>query len=116
MIDATQQIQVDITYHYPPELLELLCDAVPALFRSKPGVLDFFEEQVCPISTWWTGNSSCGGQGQRKKHEIARSVLCRLNDDGEPALTVRREVLKRVSQFEDFSSCWETTATRRKGW
>ncbi len=31
MIDATQQIQVDITYHYPPELLELLCDAVPVL-------------------------------------------------------------------------------------
>jgi hypothetical protein len=33
------QTQVDITYHYPPELLELLCDAVPVLFRSKQGLI-----------------------------------------------------------------------------
>jgi hypothetical protein len=33
------QAQIDIFYHYPPELLELLCDAVPVLFRSKQGVI-----------------------------------------------------------------------------
>lgn len=42
-----------------------------------------------------------------KKHEIARSILCRLNDAGEPALALRREVIKRVSEFDDFSSCWD---------
>ena len=36
------QPELDTSYHYPPELLELLCDAVPALFRSKQGVIDFF--------------------------------------------------------------------------
>jgi hypothetical protein len=39
--DKTQS-ELDISYHYPPELLELLFDAVPALFRSKQGVIDFF--------------------------------------------------------------------------
>ncbi len=43
------QTEVDISYHYPPELLELLCDAVPALFRSKQG--------VGPAPLWWTGSN-----------------------------------------------------------
>jgi restriction system protein len=116
MTDATQQIQVDITYHYPPELLELLCDAVPALFRSKPGVLDFFRGAGVPdkhLTDW--KQKLRQDKDSVKKHEIARSVLCRLNDDGEPALAVRREVLKRISQFEDFSSCWETDRYKAQG-
>ena len=39
---ARQKIHLDTSYHYPPELLELLIDAIPALFRSKQAVLDFF--------------------------------------------------------------------------
>lgn len=50
-----------------------------------------------------------------KKYEIARSVLCRLNDAGEPTLAQRREVLKRVSEFEDFSSCWEGDRLKAQG-
>lgn len=49
------------------------------------------------------------------KYEIARSVLCRLNDEGEPALAMRREVLKRVSEFEDFSSCWDNDRLKAQG-
>ena len=44
----TAESQIDITYHYPPELLELLCDAVPALFRSKLAVTDFFKGAGAP--------------------------------------------------------------------
>src|SRR6185369_8180627 len=40
------------------------------------------------------------------KFAIARTVLTKLNEDGESALGVRREVLKRVVEFEDFSACW----------
>lgn len=50
-----------------------------------------------------------------RKHELARSVVCRLNDAGEPALTVRREVLKRISEFEDFSSCWDNDRLKAQG-
>ena len=58
--------QIDITYHYPPELLELLCDVVPILVRSKPAVIDFFVGAGVPykhLGDWkQKGNSR---QGQR---------------------------------------------------
>ena len=41
------------------------------------------------------------------KHEIARTVLKRLNERGEATLRERREVVKRVVEFEDFSACWD---------
>jgi restriction system protein len=34
---------MDITFHYPPELFELLCNTIPLLLRSKKGVLQFFQ-------------------------------------------------------------------------
>jgi len=34
---------MDITFHYPPELFELLVDTIPLLCRSKKAVLLFFE-------------------------------------------------------------------------
>src|SRR5688572_24655350 len=97
---ADQQTQIDITYHYPPELLELLCDAIPVLFRSKQAVIDFFVGAgvLQELLSDWKLKLKQDKDGV-KKHELARSVLCRLNDAGEPALTMRREVLKRVSQF-----------------
>lgn len=108
MAEARRQIQLDITYHYPPELLELLCDVVPVLFRSKQAVIDFFVGAGVPnrhLSDWKLKLKQ--DKETVKKPVIARSVLCRINDDGEPALAVRREVLKRISEFEDFSICWE---------
>ena len=110
------QSQIDITYHYPPELLEMLCDAVPVLFRSKQGVIDFFVGAGVPnkfLGDWKVKLKQ--DKDKVKKHEMARSVLCGLNDAGESALTVRREVLKRVSQFEDFSSCWNTDRYKAQG-
>jgi restriction system protein len=107
---------LDITYHYPPELLELLCDAVPAQVRSKQGVIDFFVGAGVPqkhLADWKLKLRQ--DKESVKKHELARSVICRLNDAGESALTVRREVLKRVSQFEDFSSCWDNDRYKAQG-
>src|SRR5690242_13544126 len=102
------QTQIDISYHYPPELLELLCDAVPLLFRSKQGVIDFFVGAGVPRKHLddWKLKIRQDRDGV-KKHEMARSILCRLNDVGELALAHRREVLKRIAEFDDFSSCWE---------
>src|SRR5580698_2871948 len=102
------QTELDISYHYPPELLELLCDAVPALFRSKQGVIDFFVGAGVPnkmVGDWKLKLKQ--DKASVKKHEIARSILCRLNEAGEPALALRREVIKRISEFDDFSGCWD---------
>jgi restriction system protein len=108
------QTQVDISYHYPPELLELLCDAVPVLFRSKQGVIDFFVGAGVPsniLADWKLKQD----KEKVKKHEMARSILCRLNDVGEPALAHRREVLRRIAEFEDFSRCWENDRYKAQG-
>jgi hypothetical protein len=40
------------------------------------------------------------------KYEIARTILVQLNDVGDIALRERREILKRVVEFDDFSRCW----------
>jgi restriction system protein len=110
------QNALDISYHYPPELLELLCDAVPALFRSKQGVIDFFVGAGVPnklLGDWKIKLKQ--DKDNVKKHEIARSILCRLNDAGEPALAFRREVIKRISEFDDFSSCWDNDRYKAQG-
>jgi len=110
------QTHVDISYHYPPELLELLCDAVPVLFRSKQGVIDFFAGAGVPsniLADWKL--KLMQDKEKVKKHEMARSILCRLNDVGEPALAHRREVVKRIAEFEDFSSCWENDRYKAQG-
>ncbi len=49
------------------------------------------------------------------KYEIVREVLVRLNDKGEASLRERREVLKRVIEFEDFSTCWPADQLKAKG-
>jgi restriction system protein len=46
---------------------------------------------------------------------MARSILCRLNDAGEAALANRREVIKRISEFDDFSSCWDGDRLKAQG-
>jgi restriction endonuclease Mrr len=103
-------------YQYPPELLELLVDAIPALFRSKDGVVDFFVGAgVSPdaLIDWrW---KLAQDRDNVKKHEIVRSVLRRLNDAGDRALFQRREVVKRVSEFDDFSTCWENDRYKALG-
>jgi hypothetical protein len=110
------QIPSDISYHYPPELLELLCDVIPALFRSKQGVIDFFVGAGVPnklLIDWKTKVKK--DRDSVKKHEIARSILCRLNGAGEPALAFRREVIKRISEFDDFSSCYDNDRLKAQG-
>jgi restriction system protein len=49
------------------------------------------------------------------KYEIVRTVLERLNSKGEPALRERREILRRVTEFEDFSTCWPSDQLKAKG-
>ena len=41
---------LDIIYHYPPELFQLLIDTIPLLSRSKKDVLIFFRGAGVPHS------------------------------------------------------------------
>lgn len=109
-------MNVDIIHHYPPEVLNLLVDTIPLLCRSKPNVLDFFKGAGVPsvITSDLQAKLKVDRQSLNK-YEIVREVLIRLNDKGESALRERREVIKRVVEFEDFSTCWPTDQLKAKG-
>jgi hypothetical protein len=54
-------------------------------------------------------------RGSISKYEITRNVLRVINDDGDQTLAQRREVIKRVTEFHDFSACWETDRLTAQG-
>lgn len=106
----------DITFHYPPELFELVSDVIPLLVRSKKAVIQFFQGAGVPtvmLSDWVKKLRT--DRDNVRKHEIARSVLERLNAKGEASLRERREILKRITEFEDFSTCWENDRLKAEG-
>ena len=100
---------MEITHHYHPDLMGLLIEAIPALCKSKKDVVLFFhgagvgESYIRDIA-----HQVATDRDSIRKHEIVRTVLTRLNDKGEVALRERREVLRRVTEFENFSMCWES--------
>jgi restriction system protein len=107
---------VDIIFHYPPDLMALLIDAIPCLCRSKKDVLLFF--QGAGVGGSLTKDFQAQLAANRdavKKHEMVRTVLTRLNERGEKSLRERREILKRVTEFEDFSTCWPEDQHKARG-
>lgn len=104
------------SYHYPPEVLNLLVDTVPLLCRSKNDVLMFF--RGAGVSELIMSDLSRRVSVDREninKYEISRTVIQRINEKGDSELQTRREVVKRVVEFEDFSTCWPNDQLKAKG-
>lgn len=104
---------IDSSYHYPAEVFELLVECIPYLCKSKVAVLDFFRGAGVPddlLAPWH--KALAHNREEVKKATISRDVLRKLNESGEKMLAQRREVIKRVSEFEDFSACWENDRDR----
>lgn len=95
------------TYHYSADLMALMVDAIPALNKSKMDVITFFKgagvggAYVADLEQQVRVNRSSIG-----KHAIVRTVLTRINEHGDLTLRERRDVLRRVVEFENFSMCW----------
>lgn len=107
---------MDISYHYPPELFQLLIDTIPLLCRSKRDVLLFLKG--AGINHQVLGDLDDRVENDKQninKYEIVRTVLTRINEKGEATLRERREILKRVTEFEDFSTCWPADQLKAKG-
>ena len=107
---------MDKTYHYPPELLQLLVDTIPRLCKSKRDVFLFFRGAGVKRST--TADLEARLTEDRdsiNKFDISRTVLSRINEAGDIALRERREVVKRVCEFEDFSTCWSNDRLEAQG-
>jgi restriction system protein len=106
---------LDDTFHYPPDLMGLLIDAIPCLCKAKKDVLLFFRGAgVGDPLTQDLGQRLLTDREGIGKHEMVRTVLTRLNERGEATLKQRREVLKRVVEFEDFSACWPNDQLKAK--
>ena len=98
---------LDITYHYPPELFQLLVDAIPRLCRSKRDVLIFFQGAgIGGLTLSDLDKQVRSDPGSINKFAMVRRLLTSLNEAGDATLRTRRELLKRVVEFEDFSTCW----------
>jgi hypothetical protein len=98
---------MDEPYHYPADLLNLLVEAIPRLHRSKRDVITFFRSCGVPkaVLADLEAELLTNPEAVRKAHQV-RTVLTRLNEDGDCYLRQRREVIKRVTDTEDFSTCW----------
>jgi hypothetical protein len=109
-------IAMEITFHYPPELMNLLVDTIPLLNKGKNDLFLFFRGagvaeslMQAPLDAWRANKDSI------RKHEIVRQILTNLNAKGEGALRERREVLRRVVEFDNFSACWDNDRLKAKG-
>jgi restriction system protein len=107
---------MDITFHYPPELMNLLISVIPLLNRSKKDVFLFFKGAgVSDTLVSFPHQQWKRSPEEITKYEIVRQVLSKLNEKGESCLRERREVLKRVVEFENYSVCWDADRLKAKG-
>lgn len=104
------------TFHYPPDLFDLVVQTIPLLNRSKKSVLLFFksagvdERLFQDITTQVADN-----RDSITKYEITRIILERINKNTDKHLRERRELLKRITEFEAYSTCWENDQLKAKG-
>jgi restriction system protein len=107
---------MDISFHYPPELLQLLIGTVPKLCKSKRDLLLFFQGAgVSKVILQPYEDLLAGNKGGFNKYHVTRELLTRLNEQGERTLRERREVLKRITEFDDFTVCWENDRAAARG-
>ena len=107
---------MDIIFHYPPELLNLLVDTIPLLCRSKQDVLLFVRGAGVEASMYLDLEEALRrDRSSLNKFEIVRTVLTRLNERGQASLGERRQILRRVVEFDDFSTCWPDDRLKAKG-
>jgi RNA-binding protein YhbY len=103
-------------YHYPPDLLELLVEALARLNKSKKGVVTFLrgagvdESDLADVDEIVRKSPA-----SINKFEIARQALVKVNARGDSGLRARREIIKRVVEFEDYSSCWPEDQLKARG-
>ncbi|MEG3635200.1 restriction endonuclease [Micromonospora palythoicola] len=103
-------------YHFPPEVFAVLKDVIPLLCRSKLDVLDFFRGAgVAERDLEDLRKRIAGDRNSINKYEIVRQVLTRVNEHGDSGLAARRQIIRRVVEFEDLYTCWPDDQLKAKG-
>jgi len=95
-------------HHWTPDLLEQLVETVPRLVKGKQALLDLFVGAGVPDAILKPHRELLArSKDNFKKFTVARDVLAAINDLGDPGLSPRREMLRRVTTFEAFALCYE---------
>lgn len=103
-------------FHFPPDVFDLLVETVPRLCRSKYDVLMFFRGAgTAREILHGIENDLARDRSSYSKFAIVRTVLSYLNEAGDAAIRARREVIKRVVEFEDFTRCWPNERLAAEG-
>src|ERR1700682_4557815 len=92
---------------FPPEVFRLTVETIACVHKGKRDIFNFFKMCDVDDSDLAEANRlySVDPDGTRKT-AIAESVLHRLIKKQDAAIFQRREILRRLSQYEDFGSCW----------
>lgn len=107
-----------VVFHYRPDLFLALIRAIDLLHKGKYGILNFFIGAGVPQSLMANEQAQvCRDRTQIRKAEIATNILKRLNEQGNKpdAIRQRREIARRVCEWEDFSSAWPEKELAAKG-
>lgn len=103
-------------FHYPPEVLSLLVDTIPLLCRSKRDVVLFFHGAGIALEDINEVQRLVNTTPEAiNKFDIVRNVLTKVNQRGDNGLRARREILRRVVDFESFETCWPNDQYKAKG-
>jgi hypothetical protein len=105
----------DSAFHFPPDLFEAIIAAVPLLVKGKRAVLSLFAgcgvsgSYLLTLEEWVRPDSGVS------KQQIAREVVTHLNQLGDRGLAARRQLIKRLSEWEDFSGSWPDDRLKAQG-
>ena len=103
-------------FHYPPHVLELLVETIARLNRGKKGVVLFLRGAgVAAEDLAEVDDIVRTDPGSINKFEIVRNVLAKVNARGDSGLRPRREIIKRVTEVENFETCWDEDRLKAKG-
>lgn len=88
----------------------------PTSSKSKKDVILFFEGAGVDADDLRDARATLARDAQSiNKFEIVRDVLTQVNRRQDSGLTARRDIIKRVTQFESFETCWEKERLKAKG-
>ncbi len=98
---------MDVIYYYPPDLLLLIVNTIDALHSSKLGVIYFFRGAGVRGALIDDLEAQVRQDPDSiKKREIAQRLLVLVNEGSDATLRQLREIVKRVVEWSDFSTCW----------
>lgn len=104
------------SYHYPPELLKILVNVIPKLCMSKKDLLLFFRGAGVKKATLQPYEELLlRDRDSFKKYDVTRELLAQLNEQGDQALAVRRQIIKRITEIEDHDICYPNERDAARG-